>query len=345
MKKNKLWFLATFLSLGALSPKVYAFTCSTTTPTTSISSQILSVPLDLPVGSPIGNEIRSGSILAFKCSRTLFPGVSKQEFGVRGYQIGTSGQRPMINGRLVYNTNIAGIGYAVGLSEGGLTTCPKLPAFVDGTNHFDGLTDTRIVCTINELLTNSFWMGQFILQFYKTAETTGAGNISGKVGSLILRTNGRTVTNPEASVTLSSVRVNAIGCVINNKTITVPLGNVNKSMFKGPGTWPEDINTRSFVIPLSCQVGTRVNLKVDGDIQNPTQGILNISKVTGSASGIGVQVLFDNKPISLSTAIYTGEASSNGAYNIPLKARYYQTHKDIKAGIANASATFTLTYQ
>jgi type 1 fimbria pilin len=224
--------------------------------------------------------------------------------------------------------------------------CLNNLVFVDGTQTIDGNPDNRLGCSIGYLLTTSSWMGRFIIQLYKTAETTGSGSLSaGDVGALILRTNGNSWASPEAKVRINTIAVNTVACTLNNATISVPMGDVNKPMFNGPGSWPEDINTRSFVIPLSCDAETRVNLQIDGDVQNAAQGILNISGGNNSASGVGIQVLYENKPLTLSTAINTGTASTNGIYNISLKARYYQTDNNITAGVANASATFTLTYQ
>ena len=321
---------------------VYAsYTCTTLTRSTTISVPSISIPHNLPVGSPIGPEIRSNQVSAFNCSGKK---VSQQDFGIR-FPWSTTFQ--MINGRYISPTSVKGIGYAVGMSDTSSAPCPKKSAFVDGTNSLDPLLPIRSVCSIKGLFTKGDWQGVFIVQFYKTAETIGSGPVSTNIypytSAFVLVTDG--VYTGESTFTINPIPVKTLGCTINSATVSVPLGNVNRFMFKGPGTWPGDINTRDFAIPLTCAAGTRVNLKIDGNAQNAAQGILNLSSITGSASGIGVQLLYDNKPLPLSTTIDTGETYSTGVFNIPLKTRYYQTDNIISAGIANSSATFTLTYQ
>jgi len=61
------------------------------------------------------------------------------------------------------------------------------------------------------------------------------------------------------------------------------------------------------------------------------------------ATGVGVQMLYKNTPVTLGSTIIVGTASS-GVYNIPLVGRYYQTQANVTSGKANAMATFTMTY-
>ena len=343
MKKYIFLVLIIPVFFGIMLPKVHAsYKCTTLTTSTKITVPNISIPHDLPVGSPIGPEIRSNEVLGYKCSGRK---VSRQDFGIR---FPYSHSSLMIDGRFIYATSVAGIGYAVGMQDTSSAPCPKKTAFLDGTNSLAPNLPIRSVCSINGLFTKGDWKGVFIIQLYKTAEKIGSGPITTMnlpyTSAFVLMTDGVEAL-PEATFTINPIPIKTLGCTINSSTVSVPLGNVNRPMFKGPGTWPGDTNTRDFAIPLTCEAGTRVNLKIDGNIQNAAQGVLNLTSVTGSASGIGVQLLYDNKPLPLSTTIETGETSSTGVYNIPLKARYYQTDNNISAGIANSSATFTLTYQ
>ncbi|QNQ55467.1 fimbrial protein [Serratia liquefaciens] len=49
--------------------------------------------------------------------------------------------------------------------------------------------------------------------------------------------------------------------------------------------------------------------------------------------------------MALSKMFLTGTAAVDGSYSIPLTARYYKTDAIMTAGKADATATFTLTYQ
>ncbi|WP_241627649.1 fimbrial protein, partial [Rosenbergiella epipactidis] len=135
------------------------------------------------------------------------------------------------------------------------------------------------------------------------------------------------------------------GCIVNNTALTVPMGNVLASNFHGINTWPGDANTKKFSIPLDCSAGTKVALQMDGNVQNATQGVIKLNSGSGSATGVGIQLLYNNAPLQLSTPIDAGSTSSDGEYDIPLQARYYQIASNITPGTANGTATFTLTYQ
>ncbi|MCY1517965.1 Fimbria adhesin protein [compost metagenome] len=123
------------------------------------------------------------------------------------------------------------------------------------------------------------------------------------------------------------------------------MDKVGSHLFGGVGTWPGDNNTKPFSIPLSCAAGAKVNLKIDGNVQNASQGVLKLDAGKNSATGVGIQLLYDEKPVELGKTFKVGTASSKGEFNIPLKARYLQTEPTLTPGEANGSATITLTYQ
>ncbi|MEB7538542.1 fimbrial protein [Pantoea anthophila] len=336
MKKNVLIFASLVMLLAAFQAQAY--TCSTITTSTVLTPPSVTLQRDLPVGSLIGSEIVSGSVQTFSCSNTS-PALTYQEFGVKGY--GTYVMT--INGRRIYSTNVAGIGYAVGATS--VNNCTNT-AYVDGTQTGDGNANNRLMCFVNGVFGNQPVTAQARIQFYKTAQTTGTGTVSARqVSSFILRNDQANWALPESAISIAAFNVTTIACTVSNTVISVPMGTVEKRAFSGVGTWPGDANTRSFTIPLNCNAGTRVNVQIDGSAQNASQGVLNLTGGTGSASGVGIQLLYNSNPLPLGSAINTGTASSEGAYSIPLQARYYQTSSNIVPGAANASATFTLTYQ
>nr|WP_241391461.1 fimbrial protein [Serratia proteamaculans] len=333
-------YILSFFPLVLFSSQVLAFTCIISTVSTTLTPPAITIQRDLPVGSVIGNQLTSGSVSAFTCSNILPPALTYQQFGIKGQGTYVS----TINSRRVYSTNIAGIGYAVGITTNG--NCSGSTAWVDGTNNVDGNLNNRIACTVNGLFGTQPISGQALITFYKTSQTTGSGTVSSRqVGSFILRNNQNSWQYPEVSINISSFNVNTLACTITNTAINVNMGSVEKRDFSGVGTWPGDGNTKSFNIPLSCNAGTRVNIKIDGNAQNASQGVLNLSSTANSAKGVGIQLLYKDAPLVLGSAFFTGATTSEGAFTVPLKARYYQTARDIITGVANSSATFTFTYQ
>jgi type 1 fimbria pilin len=80
--------------------------------------------------------------------------------------------------------------------------------------------------------------------------------------------------------------------------------------------------------------------------ENAANGVLKLDNPGPySASGVGVQLLYNSAPVPLGTRMTIATTSADGAYDIPLKARYIQTAAQIVPGKADANATFTMTYQ
>lgn len=338
MKRNAFIFVS-MVKLALAATQAQAYECSTVTQSTVLTMPSVTLQRDLPVGSLIGSEVVSGSVQAFRCSNTPSPAVNYQEFGVKAYGTYVT----TINGRRIYSTDVAGIGYAVGAIS--VNNC-GYTMYVDGSDTGDGNVDNKLICSVNGLMGNQPITGRALIQFYKTAQTTGTGTVSARqVGSFILRNDQSGWSRPESTISIAAFSVTTLACSLSNTVISVPMGTVEKRAFRGQGTWPGDANTRSFTVPLNCNAGTRVNVQIDGSAQNASQGVLNLTGGSGSASGVGIQLLYNGSPLPLATPILTGTASSEGAYSIPLQARYYQTSSNITPGAANASATFTLTYQ
>jgi len=85
---------------------------------------------------------------------------------------------------------------------------------------------------------------------------------------------------------------------------------------------------------------------------NQGNGVLRLDPSAGNrppaASGIGVQVATMNgTPVPLATLQSSGLtlSASESSYTIPLRARYLQTGASVTPGPANASATFTISYE
>ena len=79
-------------------------------------------------------------------------------------------------------------------------------------------------------------------------------------------------------------------------------------------------------------------------------GVIKLAQEPGVATGIGVQLLAgkNKEPVVLGNAKEMGTSASgskDSEQTIDIIARYYQTDTQITPGSANASATFTMTYQ
>lgn len=333
-----------FLSLFScvlFSKTVAAYSCTTASTVLLRTVSTITVPRDAPVGSLLG--VAFPSVTPFNCDNSS-PSLSYQEFGVKAY--GTYVMT--INGRRVYSTNLQGIGYSVY----SLTDCTgsSTATAVDGTNTLGGDVNTRLLCKANGMINTATMSSVAGMVFYKTASTTGSGTVTQKtVGSFILRNNQSSWQTPELAFGFYSFAVQSTACTLNNSVVGVDMGNVKKSEFHGIDTWPGGNNTKNFNIALSCDPGVAVSLKVDGittgGSYNAAKGILGLTTSDTAATGVGIQLLYNNAPLPLGTFLSMGTAASTGTMNIPLQARYYQTGNTVKPGKANSLATVTMTYQ
>lgn len=333
-------FKPTHLLVGMMLVGVgeaYAYTCSTETSSTTITVPEFTVQQDLPVNAEIG-RVESSIVSAYKCSGK--PGeFTWQDFGAKAY--GT--YLKTIDNKRVYESGIDGIGYAVGVTM--TSACPGSTSWVGGHADTSNPND-RFSCSVNGLFGTQPMQGKAHVIFYKTAEVTGSGEVASKnVGSFILRNNKNSWHAPESKINIGSLKVNTVSCSLSNASIDVNMGEVGNELFEGVGTWPGDGNTRAFSIPLNCSAGASINLKIEGNAQDASRGVLKLDAGNASAEGVGIQLLYGDKPVELGKQFKTGTASSKGKFDIPLKARYLQTEKTITPGAANGSATITLTYQ
>ncbi|EWG65691.1 Fimbria adhesin protein precursor [Enterobacter sp. DC4] len=326
-------FIVTLLLSGTaftFAPSAHA-DCSITASST-ISVPNLIVQRDAPVGSQIGSEIIGSDRQFSSCST----GVTNPSWG---WGIKSYGTYVMtINGRRVYSTNIAGIGYAIGMES--TLSCSGAISYVTESNN------QNMICGSSAagMFTTFVMKGKPRLTFYKTAQTTGSGMVnSTNVGASILNDWG--TWRSDSVLSMNSFNVTTTACSVTNAAVKVPLGNVLSTAFTGTGSTAAEKN---FTIDLDCDASTRVNLTLEGaQDSSGAAGVLALTQATtgATASGVGVQVLYNDTPVTFGSMFNVGTATTKGAYAIPLTARYYQTTEKVTGGQANSLATFTITYQ
>ncbi|HCT7898523.1 TPA: fimbrial protein [Enterobacter cloacae] len=328
-----------FLILVFFCRTAMAWDCSTVTPSTTLSPQNITLSRDLPVGAVIGSQIITPTFKAFSCNDSQVGAISNQSFGIKA--IGTFDS--MINGVRVYKTNVDGIGYSV---SGKTANCASGNVAVTGNNTIRGDINTALLCQNTAGIINTDLSGSIAVTFYKTAMETGSGIISAKmVGSLILLTNSLLWQSPEAAVNINSFSVTTPACKLTTVSTPVNMKEVDKNAFNGKGTTPGEVNTQSFSLPMSCNAGTSVSIKLEGNIYDATKGVINTTSGNNAATGVGIQLLYNNLPMMLGSDVAVGTSNTGGSFSIPLKARYYQTGERITPGTANGVLSFTMTYR
>ncbi len=98
-----------------------------------------------------------------------------------------------------------------------------------------------------------------------------------------------------------------------------------------------------------CQTGIQkvtYSLKATSQVIDQKQGIVALN-ASSTAKGIGLKLMDDaGQPLALDTTYqFNGFNTTGTDFNIPLSASYYRlTDSELKAGTANASVTFIMSY-
>ncbi|OTA15690.1 fimbrial adhesin protein precursor [Xenorhabdus vietnamensis] len=182
--------------------------------------------------------------------------------------------------------------------------------------------------------------GYLTVQLIKIAPTTGSGSVRrvkltrAKLGH----------DTPVHTFYLSNTYIMTKGCSLSQKVVPVDMGDIKKSDFRGINS---TAGMRHFNIKIDCDADVNVGVTLDG---NPASwNTKNIWALDYSdnvtATGIGLQILYLNRPVSMHSPFVSGSSQTGGNIRIPLQAHYIQTGAEITPGKANATATITLTYQ
>lgn len=136
------------------------------------------------------------------------------------------------------------------------------------------------------------------------------------------------------------------GCTLNTSNINFNLGAQQQKDFTRIGSTGREDKQK---ITLTCDPNTKYSLQVDGTAESGHQGVIKLTSGSGAATGVGVQLLAGKSkdPIVFGQPKEMGTTASgtNLREEIDITARYYQTENKVTPGTANASATFTMTYQ
>ncbi|MDA5535506.1 type 1 fimbrial protein [Yersinia mollaretii] len=148
-----------------------------------------------------------------------------------------------------------------------------------------------------------------------------------------------------------SIADNSCDVVVDN--ISVPIGDVALKTFTYPG---QVTGTTAFTIELTnCRAaakGVKVSFTGNADPVNTDLLQLDNPTAAGSATGMAVGFLAEDRitAIPLNTSVpastaYNLDPSSPDNTILNFYAQYQSTGAPLKAGIANATATFYLEYQ
>lgn len=143
----------------------------------------------------------------------------------------------------------------------------------------------------------------------------------------------------------TDVVVNSASCVLNSKNISVDLGKqILGTHLVHPGDTSSPVG---FNIDLTCDPNTNVNVLFSGATVSGDNTTLALSNPTDSTSaqGVGVQVLYNDQPVTFGTLLPAMQNVAEGGVILPFQAQILRLNEELKAGEVNATATFEMIYR
>jgi type 1 fimbria pilin len=246
-------------------------------------------------------------------------------------------------GNSIYSTNISGIGI-------------RLYREAENASNFSGYYPYRAATQRNIRYTLA--NGYFVVEIIKTATQTGSGALVPGRYSAYHASGYPTVPWLTSTVYGNAITIASSSCeLLSDINKTVQLPTVMKSGFRGVGSiqgeqaFDLNILCNGGINPTGYEEKTQVSLSFDYTQDGSNNQVLtNTAPAATKANGVGVQLISNyqniNKVIARGDKIALGAVKSNEViqYNLPLKARYYQTAANVTAGTVRAMATVTIQY-
>ncbi|EAZ4760472.1 hypothetical protein CB020_13925 [Salmonella enterica] len=154
-----------------------------------------------------------------------------------------------------------------------------------------------------------------------------------------------TIDQLRINFTDADVVVNSASCVLNSKNIAVDLGkHIEGIRLVHPGDTSSPVG---FNIHLTCDANTRVNVLFSGTTVSGDATTLALNNLSSpaSAQGVGVQILYHDKPITFGEEVPTVKSVAEGGLILPFNAQLLRLNEALKAGDVEATATFDMIYR
>ena len=122
------------------------------------------------------------------------------------------------------------------------------------------------------------------------------------------------------------------------------MGNVSAQDFTAINSVSDMTDTEN--LNINCDSGANINVTLNGtqNADSTDPSILALSPGQSFATGVGVQLLYNNQPLVLNNLLNL-KTSTGGQESFPITARYIQIKDTVTPGTANATATLNITYQ
>lgn len=336
--------LLALLTVLMASNSALAYVCTNTSSTITINIGTVYLNPSANIGDKIGSEYSGVSSLIMTCSSIT--SLTAQSLAIS--YVGNSEDVVATDGdRNIYATGISGIGVAIGVMS---PQCSDT-SVIWHSKIVSGFT-TQAACSRTSNFVTSMYATP-VVQLYKVAPSSSKTT---SINKFISTNYGyvNSTTLGGVKYTANSVFLNIAnvvnGCTVNSGSFTVNLGDVNVTDLSNNVAGYYGATATPFNINITCtSANVPVYIQFDPNVKTSSsisiQGVMNIASETGSATGVGIQIM--SSPTKLYRLGFPMDAldnSATGTQNIQFYARYVKLSDTVTAGKANSSATYTVTY-
>ncbi|HCT3172707.1 TPA: fimbrial protein [Enterobacter asburiae] len=329
MQMIKQCFFLLVLGTAALFMPHAKATCTSPDMPKMINVASISVPTTLAVGETIPGTEQTVHI-AGNCDQS----------GDKGLEIvscyyGSGAEIPGLKG--VYDSGVPGVGVALKNEEG---------QRISGAGGVQCDSRGTPIGYVSSDGSQSFSF-QVTLELVKTSDTVSSGTLvqaQTRFGIGVFGHEG--IGNPNDIAYSGNVILHQVTCSVLPKNLTVNLGDFPVSDFVSVGMLSSP--AQSFDVTVNCDTTVQPEVKVTSSngYETAFEGVLKLTQQTGMATGVGVQMVFDDNIATFDTYVNTQrEAVANETLTIPFQVRYEQVSDVVTPGPANTVATITLAYK
>lgn len=328
--------LGRYVALCALlsMPGAVFAKCTGTVSTTPFAPASVTINKNTPVGQVVSSATVTLNVVCDATSAN----------GAKGWWMNYTPQAPLAAtslGQGTFATSMAGLGFRMYTNVGGLIA-PTSYGTNGGDNFYPGGWGPNGYATLNSNTTYTFKLdlvrtdtslksGIFRDSLVRFGYQYALGGYCPE-GTICSRQFGDQVTTPVAFQFVDPTCSITAGTA--NQAVELDQAAATDLPAVGSAARPKDFN----VAFENCAVATAVRLRIDGTAAAPS-----VLANTGSAAGVGVQLLFKGNPLALNTTFEAGNAGTGQTVDVPLQARYYRIGP-ITGGSVSSVATLTATY-
>lgn len=153
------------------------------------------------------------------------------------------------------------------------------------------------------------------------------------------QTGGGTLYVAEGSFTGGGVT--QVACQPVSTAFTINMSRTTTMDFHGVGTTAGET---PFFIAMMCDAGTKLSVALDGTRVGPPENGTVALTPASNARGVGLQVIYNGNPVTLGQTFDANITSAGGREQVDFRARYIQTGPIAQAGKADATVSYTFTY-